>query len=97
VRVAVVSEGIGLAAIQQLLGHRWLSTTVRSGPVSRGYIQAAVRNAGITAQGLRGDALLGQAQANGGDPLQLTHLFGVSDPTAIRYCAEIGIPAQARK
>ncbi|MGH3224253.1 MAG: tyrosine-type recombinase/integrase [Streptosporangiaceae bacterium] len=22
-------EGIGLAAIQQLLGHRWLSTTVR--------------------------------------------------------------------
>ncbi len=40
------------------------------------------------------DRLLGQAEASGSDPLQLTHLFGISDPTAIRYCAEIGIPAQ---
>ena len=59
-------------------------------PVSRSYIQAAVRKAGITAQDLRADRLLGQAQASGGDPLQLTHLFGISDPTAIRYCAELG-------
>jgi hypothetical protein len=58
-------------------------------PVSRGYIHAAVRRLGITAQDLRADRLLGQAQASGGDPLQLTHLFGVSDPTAIRYCAEL--------
>ena len=28
----------------------------------------------------------------GNDPLQLTRLFGISDPAAIRYCAEIGPP-----
>jgi hypothetical protein len=31
-------------------------------------------------------------EADGGDPLQLTHLFGISDPTAIRNCAELGPP-----
>jgi len=62
--------------------------------VSRSYIQAALRRAGITAQDLRADRLLGEAQASGADPLRLTHLFGVSDPTAIRYCAEVGPPGQ---
>ncbi|HTW02599.1 MAG TPA: hypothetical protein VMF87_20005 [Streptosporangiaceae bacterium] len=28
-----------------------------------------------------------EAQASG-DPLRLAHLFGISDPTAIRYCAD---------
>ena len=56
-------------------------------PVGRSYIRATVRQAGITAQNLRADRLLGEAHAGGGDPLQLTHLFGISDPTAIRYCA----------
>jgi hypothetical protein len=51
-----------------------------------------VRRAGIAAQDLRADLLFGQAQASGGDPLQLTHLSGVSDPTAIPYCAELGPP-----
>jgi hypothetical protein len=51
--------------------------------------------AGITAQRLRADRLHAEAQANGGDPLQLTHLFGVSDQAAIRYCAELGPPGQA--
>ena len=41
-------------------------------------------------------AQLEQAQANGGDLLQLTRLFGISDPIAIRYC-EIGTPRQARQ
>jgi hypothetical protein len=50
-----------------------------------------MRRLGITAQDLRADRLLDQAQASGGDPLQLTHLFGVSDPTAIRYCAELEV------
>ena len=59
--------------------------------VSRGYIQDTVRRAGITAAELRSDRLLGEAHASGGDPLQLTHLFGISDPTAIRYCAELGL------
>jgi len=48
----------------------------------------------MTAQDLRADWLLGQAQASGGDPFQLTRLFGVSDPTAIRYCAEVGPPGR---
>jgi hypothetical protein len=37
-------------------------------PVSLGYIQDTVRKAGITAQNLRADRLLGQAEASGGDP-----------------------------
>lgn len=35
-------------------------------------------------------ALFGEAGASGVDPLRLTHLFGSSDPAAIRYCAELG-------
>ena len=43
-------EGIGLAAIQQLLGHRWLSTTVRyvhvaDEAIENAYEQAAERAA----------------------------------------------------
>jgi len=64
-------------------------------PVSRSYIQAAVRRLGITARELRADRLLGQAQTGGGDPLQLIHMFGLSDPTAIRYCTETGHLDQA--
>jgi hypothetical protein len=51
--------------------------------------------AGTTAAGLRADRLLDEAQATGGDPLRLTHLFGISDPAAIGYCAELG-PADRR-
>jgi len=58
-------------------------------PVGRSYVQAAVRRAGITAAELRADRLLNEALASGGDPLRLTHLFGISDPAAIRYCAEL--------
>jgi site-specific recombinase XerD len=43
------SEGIGLAAIQQLLGHRWLSTTVllhvADEAIEHAYQQAAERAA----------------------------------------------------
>ena len=70
------------------------STGGGTGPVSRGYIQDTVRQAGITAQELRADRLLAEAQASGGDPLRLTHLFGISDPIAIRYCAEEASPLQ---
>ena len=66
------------------------STAGGTGPVSRGYIQDAVRQLGITAQDLRADRLHAEAQATGGDPLRLARLFGISDPTAIRYCAENG-------
>jgi hypothetical protein len=47
---------------------------------------------GITAQDLRADRLHDEAQASGGDPLRLAHLFGISDQAAIRYCAELGPP-----
>jgi integrase len=65
------------------------STAGGLNPVGRSYVQAAVRRAGITAAQLRADRLLGEACATGGDPLALTCLFGISDPTAIRYCAEL--------
>ncbi len=67
------------------------STAGGTGPVSRGYIQVAVRKLGITPQNLRADRFHSEALATGGDPLQLAHLFGISDPTAIRHCAELGL------
>jgi hypothetical protein len=39
--------------------------------------------------------LLAEVQATGGDPLMLTRLFGLSDPTAIRYCLQLGPLDQA--
>jgi integrase len=57
------------------------TTAGGTGPVNPSYIQQAARQAGITAQDLRADRLLGRAHASGGDPLQLTNLFGISDPT----------------
>ena len=54
-----------------------------------------MRRAGITARDLRAGRLHDEAHASGGDPLQLTHLFGISDPAAIRYCAESGTLDQA--
>jgi integrase len=67
-----------------------LSTAGGLKPVNRGYIHAAVHGLGITAQDLRADRFHDEAQASGGDPLRLAHLFGISDPTAIRYCADAG-------
>jgi hypothetical protein len=58
-------------------------------PVTRGYIQAVFQQLGVTAEDLCVDRLLAEVQASGGDPLTLTLLFGLSDPTAIRYCAEL--------
>jgi integrase len=65
------------------------STAGGTSPVSRSYIQATVGKAGITAQDLRADRFHDEAESSGGDPLRLTHLFGISDATAIRYCAEL--------
>jgi integrase len=66
------------------------STGGGTGPVRRSYIQTTVRKVEITARDLRADRLLAEAQASGADPLRLAHLFGISDPTAIRYCADAG-------
>ncbi len=65
------------------------STAGGTGPVHRDYIQATMRRAGITARDLRAARLHDEALAGGGDPLRLAHLFGISDPAAIRYCADI--------
>jgi hypothetical protein len=59
-------------------------------PVTRGYIQAVFGRLGLSAEELRVDRLLAEAGDSGGDPLTLTLLFGLSDPTAIRCCAELG-------
>jgi hypothetical protein len=58
-------------------------------PVTRGYLQEVFGRLGVTAEDLRVDRLLAEVQASGGDPLTLTLLFGISDPTAIRYCLEL--------
>jgi integrase len=58
-------------------------------PVTRGYVQQVFQRLGLTAQQLRVDRLLAEVQTTGGDPLTLTRLFGISDPTAIRYCFEL--------
>jgi hypothetical protein len=44
---------------------------------------------GTTAHGLRVDRFLAGVHATGGDPLKLAKLFGISNPTAIRYCLEL--------
>jgi hypothetical protein len=72
------------------------STSGGTGPVRRSYIQATMHGLGITAQNLRADRLHDEAQASGGDPLRLAHLFGISDTAAIRYCAELD-PATSLK
>jgi integrase len=58
-------------------------------PVTRGYIQQVFQRLGLTAEDLRVDRLLAEVQNSGGDPLKLTEFFGISDPTAIRYCLEL--------
>jgi hypothetical protein len=85
----------------ELRRHRWpasanpyllvnQSTAGGLTPVTRGYVQAVFGRLGVTADDLRVDRLLAEVQATGGDPLTLTLLFGISDPTAIRYCLELG-------
>jgi hypothetical protein len=58
-------------------------------PVTRGHVQQVFQQLGLTAEDLRVDRLLAEVHASGGDPLTLARLFGLSDPTAIRYCLEL--------
>lgn len=58
-------------------------------PVTRSWVQEVFGRLGLTAEELRIDRLLAEVQATGGDPLKLARLFGISDTTAIRYCAEL--------
>jgi integrase len=56
--------------------------------VATGYVTLAFRRLGHTAQQLRVDRFLDEVHSTGGDPIRLIRLFGLSDPTALRYCAE---------
>jgi integrase len=64
-------------------------------PVGRSYVQAVCQRLGVTAHDLRVDRLMAEVHATGGDAFKLTQLFGLSDPIAIRYCAELGPLDQA--
>jgi integrase len=66
------------------------STAGGTKPVKRSYVHQVFQRLGTTAHQLRVDRLLAEAQATGGDPLTLARLFGLSDPTALRYCAQLG-------
>lgn len=63
------------------------------GPVSTSYIIGIFADLPTTAAGLRADRLLAEAQAHR-DPLLLARLFGLSAETAVRYCAEVGLPIE---
>jgi hypothetical protein len=69
------------------------STAGGLSPVTRGYVQAVFGRLGVTAEDLRVDRLMAEVQDSGGDPLTLALLFGISDPTAIRYCLELDPPS----
>lgn len=56
--------------------------------VATGYVTLAFRKLGHTAQQLRVDRFLDEVHNTGGDPIRLIRLFGLSDPTALRYCAD---------
>jgi hypothetical protein len=66
------------------------STAGGLAPVTRGHVQKVFQQLGLTAQDLRTDRLLAEVHATGGDPLKLTEFFGITEPTAIRYCLELG-------
>ena len=63
-------------------------------PVTRGYVQEAFARLGVTAEDLRVDRLLAEVEATAADPLKLTEFFGITEPTAIRYCLGFGSPDQ---
>jgi hypothetical protein len=71
--------------------HLLVNQSTASGltPVTRGYIQEVFGRLGVTAEALRVDRLLAEVQATGADPLKLTEFFGITEPTAIRYCLEL--------
>lgn len=56
--------------------------------VATGYVTLAFRRLGHTAHQLRVDRFLDEVDNTGGDPIRLIRLFGLSDRTALRYCAD---------
>jgi integrase len=60
--------------------------------VATGFVTLAFRKLGHTSQQLRVDRFLDEVHNAGGDPIRLIQLFGLSDPTALRYCADAATP-----
>jgi site-specific recombinase XerC len=65
------------------------STAGGIAPVGRSYVQSVCAQVGTTAQALRIDRLVTEAEANGADPVALARLYQLSLPTAVRYCNQI--------
>jgi site-specific recombinase XerD len=58
--------------------------------VTSGFITEALRRLGHGPQQLRVDCILGEVEASDADPVRLIQLLGLSDTTAMRYCAQRG-------
>ncbi|CDO20740.1 hypothetical protein [Mycolicibacterium mageritense] len=56
--------------------------------VPTGHISATFRRLGYTAHQLRVDRFLDEVHNGNADPLRFAHLFGVTAPTALHYCAD---------
>jgi hypothetical protein len=65
------------------------STAGGTAPVNRAHVHEVLHRLGLTAEDLRVDRLLAEVHATDGDPLKLTRLFAITEPTAIRYCREL--------
>lgn len=68
-----------------LINHQTANTVT---PVATGYLGATFRKLGLTAHRLRVDRFLDEVHNGNADPLRFAHLFGVTAPTALHYCAD---------
>ena len=57
--------------------------------MGRSYVQSVCAQVGTTAQALRIDRLVTEAETNGADPVALARLYQLSLPTAVRYCSQV--------
>jgi hypothetical protein len=56
--------------------------------VATGYVTRAFRKLGYTAHQVRVDRFLDEVHRTGGDPVRLSRMFGLRDPTALHYCTD---------
>jgi len=64
-----------------------IQTALGTGPVSRTWVNAALRGHAATIEALRVDRQLEEALATGADPLHLASTFGLDPGTAVRYAS----------
>jgi site-specific recombinase XerD len=97
-------DRLTLAYLREWLEHRRTRWPVTANPhlilttqsaggtasVTSGFVTAALRRLGHGPQRLRVDCILGEVEASDADPVRLIRLLGLSDATAMRYCAQRG-------